>query len=352
MLSPGSSIGMLGGGQLGRMAALAAARLGYHMHIYTPLTADPAIEVSLAPTIARWNDHAALEKFAATVDVITLEFENVPVETVAFLAALKPVFPSQQALAVAQDRIAEKSFLNGLGIATAPWQAANSVIELENAIAKIGTASFAKTTRLGYDGKGQLRIDTGATAAAAWIALGQGPLILEGAVAFEREVSTVMARGQDGAMVFYPLVENEHRNGILHRTIAPATVSPAIEQQAQGIAAKIATALGYVGVLAVEMFLTGDGQLLVNEIAPRPHNSGHWTIDACQCSQFEQQIRAVCGLPLGSTVPHSRAEMLNLIGDDCEDWAKYLADPTACLHFYGKAESRPGRKMGHVTWLK
>jgi 5-(carboxyamino)imidazole ribonucleotide synthase len=352
MLPPGSTIGMLGGGQLGRMAALAAARLGYHMHIYTPHGDDPAIEVSRAATVAGWDDREALAEFAAAVDVITLEFENVPVVTVEFLADLKPVFPDQQALAVAQDRVAEKSFINGLGIVTAPWRAVNSATELKAAVAEISLPAFAKTSRLGYDGKGQIRLEADADAAKVWQSLGAVPLILEGAVAFAKEVSLVMARGQDGAMAFYPLVENEHRNGILHQTTAPAEVSPAIESTAQAIVAKIASGLNYVGVLAVELFLTEDGQLLVNEIAPRPHNSGHWTIDACQCSQFEQQIRAICGLPLGSTEPHSRATMLNLIGDECEGWAKYLADPSACLHLYGKTESRPGRKMGHVTWLK
>jgi 5-(carboxyamino)imidazole ribonucleotide synthase len=352
MLPPGSTIGMLGGGQLGRMAALAAVRLGYHMHIYTPHGDDPAIEVSKAATVAGWDDRAALAEFAAAVEVITLEFENVPVATVEYLSTLKPVFPDHHALAVAQDRVAEKSFINGLGIETAPWRAINSAVELEQALGEIGTPAFAKTNRLGYDGKGQARLEAGADAAAIWQSLGAVPLILEGGVAFEREVSLVLARGQDGALAFYPLVENEHRNGILHRTTAPATVPAEIETAAQAIAGKIANGLNYVGVLAVELFLLADGSLLVNEIAPRPHNSGHWTIDACQCSQFEQQIRAVCGLPLGSTTPHSRATMLNLIGDECDDWAKYLADPAACLHLYGKAESRPGRKMGHVTWLE
>lgn len=362
MLRPGSTIGMLGGGQLGRMAALAAAQLGYHLHIYTPHAGDPAIEVAKAATVAGWDDHAALTEFAAAVEVITLEFENVPVATVEFLSTLKPVFPDQQALAVAQDRVAEKSFINSLAIETAPWRAVYSAEDMAVTVEEIGLPAFAKTNRFGYDGKGQLRIDEGINLAEfpladrvnpekIWQSLGSVPLILEGAVAFTKELSMVMARGQDGAMVCYPLVENEHRSGILHQTTAPAAVASNVETAAQGIAARIATGLNYVGVLAVEFFLMADGALLVNEIAPRPHNSGHWTIDACQCSQFEQQIRAVCGLPLGSTQPHSRATMLNLIGDECDDWADYLADASACLHLYGKADSRPGRKMGHVTWL-
>ena len=351
MLKPGSTIGMLGGGQLGRMAAQAAASLGYHIHVYTPLPHEPASEVSIATTVAGWHDQTALAQFAAQVDVITLEFENVPVETVEFLATLKPVYPGAKALSVAQDRVIEKSFLNERGIETAPWRAIATSAELATAVGDLGLPAFAKTTRLGYDGKGQKRIAAPIDAASLWQELGSVPLILEGAVDFKAEVSLVMARGQAGDMVFYPVVQNEHRAGILYRTTAAGNAAGHIEKKAQEIAARIATALDYVGVLAVEFFLCNDDRLLVNEIAPRPHNSGHWTIDACQCSQFEQQIRATCGLPLGPTQPHSNAVMQNLIGDEWLDWPAYLADPTACLHLYGKAESRPGRKMGHVTRL-
>ncbi len=351
VLKPGSVIGMLGGGQLGRMAALAAARLGYHVHVYTPEIDSPATEVSAVATVAPWDDHEALERFAAGVDAITLEFENVPVDAVRLLSTLKPMFPGPGALSVAQDRIAEKFFLNDLGVPTCAWEAAGDTEGLARAVAQIGTPAIVKTARMGYDGKGQVRISDIGVAEAAWASLGRVPVVVEAMLELESEFSIVLARGQDGVVAAYPAVENRHENGILAETIAPAILRDGIAEQGEHLARHIAEALEYVGVLAVEFFVTRDGRLLVNEIAPRPHNSGHWTIDACYVSQFEQQIRAVAGLPLGPTVRHSNAVMVNLIGEAALDWQSHVGDPGAHLHLYGKSQIRPGRKMGHVTRL-
>ncbi len=358
-LAPGSTIGMLGAGQLGRMTALAAARLGYKTHVYAPDAADsPAAQVSAAATVAGWDDLDALERFARSVDVVTLEWENVPVATAEHLRRFTNLHPGPDVLSVAQDRIAEKSFVNRLGIATAPWRAANGADEVARAVAEIGPRCVLKSTRLGYDGKGQARLDAGSDPAAAWSAIGGGKPgvegVAEGFVTFACEVSVIVARGADGAMVAYPAVENRHKDGILDVTIAPATpdkVSAATAAEADRIARRIAEALALVGVLAVEMFVTADGAVLVNEMAPRPHNSGHWTMDACATCQFEQLVRAVCGLPLGSVERVADAEMTNLIGDDVLRWPDLLAEPGARLHLYGKAEARPGRKMGHVNRL-
>jgi 5-(carboxyamino)imidazole ribonucleotide synthase len=358
-LAPGSTIGMLGAGQLGRMTALAAARLGYKTHAYAPDAADsPAAQVSAAATVADWNDLDALERFARSVDVVTLEWENVPVATAEHLRRFANLHPGPNVLSVAQDRIAEKSFVNRLGIATAPWRAANGADEVARAVAEIGPRCVLKSTRLGYDGKGQARLEAGSDPAAAWSAIGGGKPgiegIVEGFVTFACEVSVIVARGADGAMVAYPAVENRHKDGILDVTIAPASpdkVSAATAAEADRIARRIAEALDLVGVLAVEMFVTADGGVLVNEMAPRPHNSGHWTMDACATCQFEQLVRAVCGLPLGSVERVADAEMTNLIGDDVLRWRELLAEPGARLHLYGKAEARPGRKMGHVNRL-
>lgn len=358
-LAPGSTIGMLGAGQLGRMTALAAARLGYKTHVYAPDAADsPAAQVSAAATVAGWDDLDALERFARSVDVVTLEWENVPVATAEHLRRFTNLHPGPNVLSVAQDRIAEKSFVNRLGIATAPWRAANGADEVAHAVTEIGPRCVLKSTRLGYDGKGQARLEAGSDPAAAWSAIGGGKPgvegIVEGFVTFACEVSVIVARGADGAMVAYPAVENRHKDGILDVTIAPATpdkVSAATAAEADRIARRIAEALDLVGVLAVEMFVTADGGVLVNEIAPRPHNSGHWTMDACATCQFEQLVRAVCGLPLGSVERVADAEMTNLIGDDVLRWPELLAEPGARLHLYGKAEARPGRKMGHVNRL-
>jgi 5-(carboxyamino)imidazole ribonucleotide synthase len=350
MIAPGATIGILGGGQLGRMTAMAAARLGYRTHVFTPEADSPCAQVSAVATIADYDDEAALIEFARAVDVVTLEFENVPVATAEFLAARRPFFPRPESLAIAQARTSEKSAANRLGFGTAPWRAVDGVAALTRALAEIGRPAVLKTNRFGYDGKGQVKIGPADDPAAAWAALGGDDAILEGFVDFAREISVVLTRGQDGAIATYPAVENRHRNHILSETIAPAAISPAAAAEAERIATTIAADLDYVGVLAIEMFETRDGSLLVNELAPRPHNSGHWTIEGAATSQFEQLVRAICGLTLGSTAWRP-ARMVNLIGDDVLDWGKYVADPGAHLHLYGKAEARPGRKMGHVTWV-
>ncbi len=353
MIPPGSTIGVLGAGQLGRMTALAAARLGYRCHVFAPDAADsPAGQVSAARTAAAWDDGAALDAFAAAVDVITLEWENVPVATVERLARTTPVHPGAGVLAVAQDRVAEKAFANRLGVATAPWRAASGPDDVARALAEVGPRVILKSTRMGYDGKGQARLDAGDDPAAAWAAVGSEAAIVEGFVPFVMEVSVIVARRADGVMAAYPVVENRHRDGILDRTIAPAAVSPATAEEARRVALTLADALGVVGLLAVEMFVAADGRVLMNEMAPRPHNSGHWTMDAAATCQFEQLVRAVCGLPLGATDLLAGAEMENLIGDAVHRWPDLLAEPGARLHLYGKAEARPGRKMGHVTRLK
>ena len=351
-LPPGSVIGILGGGQLGRMIALAAAWLGYRCHVYCPEPDAPAAEVAANTTRAAYDDEAALDAFAEAVDVATLEFENIPTETVARIAETTPVRPDASALAVAQDRIEEKTFLNRIGVATARFSAVASAGDLRRAISEIGAPAILKTARLGYDGKGQRTIHADADPEIAWRALATDRAILEAHVDFEREVSVVIARGTDGDTAAFDTVENEHENGILRTSRVPARITPAVDREARALAGRIAGALDYVGVLAVELFVTRDGALLVNEIAPRVHNSGHWTVDACAASQFEQAVRAVCALPLADAARHSDATMTNILGAEIEDWRALLAEPGACLHLYGKAEPRPGRKMGHVTRLK
>jgi len=350
-IPPGGTIGILGGGQLGRMTAMAAARLGYRVHVFTPEgTGGPCAQVSAAETVADYGDEAALAAFADAVDVVTLEFENVPLHTAEFLAARRPFFPAPECLAVTQVRTAEKSEVNKLGFATAPWAAVTNLGELNAALDRLGRPAVLKTNRFGYDGKGQVKIGPDDDAAQAWASLNTDDAILEGFVDFVREISVVLARGQDGVIAAYPAVENRHRNHILSETIVPAAIPPALAAAAERMAAVIAGDMDYVGVLAVEMFETRDGRLLVNELAPRPHNSGHWTIEGAATSQFEQLARAVCGLPLGAT-RWRPSRMINLIGDDALDWEKYVADPEAHLHLYGKPDIRPGRKMGHVTWV-
>ncbi len=348
-LPAGSRIGILGGGQLGRMLALAAARLGMRCHVYEPSPDACAAQVCERWTRADYGDVAALRAFAASVDVVTYEFENVPVAAVEALEALVPVQPGRRALEVGQDRLAEKDFLNGLGLATAPYVAVNGPDELAAALARVGAKPGApgilKTRRLGYDGKGQARISCPDDAATAWAAVGGAPSVLEGFVGFEREISVIGARARDGAVVCYDPGENVHRDGILHTTTVPARVPSRVAQDAVLIAGRILNALDYVGVIGVEMFVTPGG-LLVNEIAPRVHNSGHWTIDGCLIDQFEQHIRAVCGWPLGDGRRHSDAEMTNLIGAEITAAAITTG---AAVHVYGKGEARPGRKMGHVT---
>jgi 5-(carboxyamino)imidazole ribonucleotide synthase len=348
---PGSVIGIFGGGQLGRMTVLAAARLGYGCHVFCPEDDSPASEVASAATTAPYDDLTAVAAFAEAVDVVTFEFENIPEPTLRALADRRPVRPAPVALRVAQDRALEKRFVNDLGIATADWTEVASEADVLAALPRVGPPAILKTARLGYDGKGQVRLSAGADPARAWTELGGGRAILEELVDFELELSVVLARGIDGGTAAYPPVENRHDRGILAATRAPARLPPPIADQAVAITGRIAAALDLVGLLAVEMFLTRDGRILVNEIAPRPHNSGHWTIDACAVSQFEQFVRAVCGLPLGSTERHSDAVMTNLIGHDIDRWQDYLREPRSSVHLYGKREARPGRKMGHVTRL-
>ena len=351
VIPPGAVIGVLGGGQLGRMLALDAARLGYRCHIFEPSAGCPASHVA-AHTAAAWDDGQALEAFAAAVDVVTLEFENVPVEAVDFLSGLVPVRPGGEALKIAQDRALEKAFLNKIGVETAPWAEVAHVEELEAALERLGRPAVLKTARFGYDGKGQAVIREGDKPAQAWAAVQGQRSVLEGFIDFTLEVSVLAARTTDGQISCYEPVENRHRDGILHKTLAPAPIAADVAERAVETACKVISAMDYVGLLAVEMFVTADGRVLANEIAPRPHNSGHWTIDGCVTSQFEQTVRAICGLPLGETTRLGAVEMENLIGDEIDRWPDLLAEPNASLHLYGKTETRPGRKMGHVTRVR
>ena len=351
VLEPGATIGILGSGQLGRMLALAAARLGFKCHIFAPDRDSPAFDVVRESTRADYDDEQALARFAESVDVVTYEFENIPAETAAFLAPLVPVLPDPRILATTQDRIAEKDFIAGLGIGTAPYAAVATSAELSTALDRIGRPAVLKTRRFGYDGKGQAAIAKDAAAEAAWQDVGAQPSILEAFVPFVREVSVVAARAADGTVECFDLTENEHRDHILKVSRVPAAVSDATAQEARRIAETIAHHFDYIGVLAVEMFVLGDGTLLVNEIAPRVHNSGHWTLDGASVSQFEQHIRAVAGWPLGKPIRKSRVEMTNLIGHEVDDYRKWLTVPGAAVHLYGKIAVRPGRKMGHVTRL-
>ena len=351
-LSPNATIGLVGGGQLGRMSALAAARLGYRCHILTREWDSPASQVSAAVTISDYQDPVALRDFAAAVDVISFEFENVSAEGLDLLASLKPVRPSPAILRTSQDRVLEKAFLNGAGVPTAPWAPVEDLDGLRAAVERIGLPAVLKTTRLGYDGKGQAMLRGTADVADAFAALSPKPLILEGFIDFSQEISVVAARGEDGAYSAFDTVGNRHRDHILDITLAPARIPEAVHRQAQAIARRIADALDLVGLLAVEMFVDAEGRVLVNEIAPRPHNSGHWTIDACPASQFEMHVRAIAGLPLPPANRHSDAVMKNLIGpEDAALWPAILATPGLIPHLYGKTEARPGRKMGHVTRL-
>jgi 5-(carboxyamino)imidazole ribonucleotide synthase len=351
-LPPNATIGLVGGGQLGRMSALAAARLGYRCHILTREVDSPAAQVAHAVTISDYAEPGSLRAFAAAVDVISFEFENVSAEGLDLLASLKPVRPAPAVLRISQDRVAEKTFLNGAGAATAPWLPVASLDELHAAAAALGLPAVLKTTRLGYDGKGQRTLRDAAEFADAFAALDPKPLILEGFVDFACEISVVIARGADGAMSAFDTVENRHRAHILDVTLAPARISEEIAASAQAIARRVAEELDLVGLLAVEMFVDAGGRVLVNEIAPRPHNSGHWTIDACPASQFELHIRSIAGLPLPPAVRHADAVMRNLVGPEgMALWPGILATPGLIPHLYGKTDARPGRKMGHVTRL-
>jgi 5-(carboxyamino)imidazole ribonucleotide synthase len=353
ILNPGATIGILGAGQLGRMLAMAAARLGLRSHIYAPESEAPAFDVASAATIGAYDDEAALAAFAEAVDIVTYESENVPTACAGFLDSRKPVRPGVRALGVAQDRLTEKTFLRDLGLVTAPFAPVEDAGALVRAVSVLGRPSILKTRRLGYDGKGQALIREGSNLPALHRGLGGAPTILEGFVTFEREVSVLAARSLEGAFMAYDVCENEHEHHILARTHVPANIAPETQARARQIAREIMDALDYVGLIAVELFVTRDSQgveqLVVNELAPRVHNSGHWTIDGAQTSQFEQHIRAIAGWPLGATTRRGRIEMHNLIGEDAEEWRDILAQPDLCLHLYGKLEVRPGRKMGHVT---
>ncbi|MDZ4088555.1 MAG: 5-(carboxyamino)imidazole ribonucleotide synthase [Tabrizicola sp.] len=346
-LPQGATIGILGGGQLGRMLSVAASRLGYRCHIYEP-GAAPAGDVALAVTSAPYEDEAALRAFAAAVDVITYEFENVPTSALDLLESLKPIRPNRRALAISQDRISEKSFLNDLGLQTAPWAAVNSEADLRAAAGTLGLPAILKTTRLGYDGKGQVKLTDTADIPAAWASMMNASCVLEGFVAFDHEVSVIAARGLDGQVACFDPGENIHREGILRTTTVPAKLNPGQRSDAILLAARILNALDYVGVMGVELFVTPRG-LLVNEIAPRVHNSGHWTQAGCTVDQFEQHIRAVAGLPLGDGNRYADVVMENLIGDDILTVPDLLKARDTAVHLYGKGAPRPGRKMGHVN---
>ncbi len=352
-LEPEATIGILGGGQLGRMLALAAARLGFKCHVFAPSPDSPAFDVVHRVTCADYTDTEALDRFADDVDVVTYEFENVPAETATFLAARVAVLPDPLVLATTQDRLKEKTFVAGLGIRTAAFADVGEAAALPAAIAKVGRPAILKTRRFGYDGKGHAAIRNGTDPAAAWREVGGQPCILEAFVPFEREVSVVAARAHDGSVECFDVTENEHRDHILKISRVPAALPQAAADDARRIAETIAQKFNYVGVLAVEMFVlrgaAGGAELLVNEIAPRVHNSGHWTLDGASVSQFEQHIRAVAGWPLGKPVRHGRVEMTNLIGSEVEDYRRWLTVPGTAVHLYGKTAVRPGRKMGHVT---
>ncbi|MBM3584485.1 MAG: 5-(carboxyamino)imidazole ribonucleotide synthase [Alphaproteobacteria bacterium] len=351
IVPPGGTIGIVGGGQLGRMTALAAARLGYRCHVFCPEPANPTSLVAAAATVAAYDDQPALEAFASAVDVVTFEFENLPRPSFDVLERLVPVRPRPAVLETSQDREQEKFLVVGQGIATAPFAVVRTADDVEPALARVGVPAVLKTARLGYDGKGQAMVRTPGEALEAFARLGGVRCVVERFVDFACEVSVIVARGLDGAIAPYDTVENRHKHHILATTTAPARIGAASAREAQAIARRLAEALDLVGLLAVEMFVARDGRVLVNELAPRPHNSAHWTIEACVTSQFEQFVRAVCGLPLGDPSRRFDAVMTNLIGHDVDAWPALIAEPGAHLHLYGKTETRPGRKMGHVTRL-
>ncbi len=348
MLEPGATIGILGGGQLGRMLSVAASRLGFRTHVFEPGSNPPAGDVAHRVTTAPYDDHTALAAFAASVDVITYEFENVPTAALDLLEAARPIRPNRRALAISQERLAEKEFLATLGLTCAPYAAVNSAADLDAALTRIGTPAILKTTRLGYDGKGQARIMSRADAPAALAAMQGQPAVLEGFIDFSHEVSVIAARGLDGSVACYDPGENVHRDGILRTTTIPARLTANQRTDAVLLAARILNALEYVGVLGVELFVTPKG-LIVNEIAPRVHNSGHWTQQGCAVDQFEQHIRAVVGWPLGDGSRFADVVMENLIGDDVARVPALARERNVSIHLYGKGDARPGRKMGHVN---
>jgi 5-(carboxyamino)imidazole ribonucleotide synthase len=360
-LPPGATIGILGNGQLGRMLCLAAARLGYRTHVFGPDADSPAEQVASVSTVAAYENEAALAGFASNVDVVTFEFENVPAASAAFLAARSEVRPSWRDLEIAQDRTKEKAFFAAINAATPPWKPINSCADLEAALAvHVKPPAVLKTARLGYDGKGQAKLRSASDAAAAWSTVTGGHVpkangtfaVLEAFVDFRCEISVIAARGQTGEIVCFEPAENVHANHMLATSTVPARIDPATAAQAVAIATRAAEALNLIGLLAVEMFVTPSGDVLCNEMAPRPHNSGHWTMDACGTDQFEMLIRAAAGLPLMDPARHADVTMINLVGNDVKDLDRYLSDPAAHLHLYGKVAARPGRKMGHVNILR
>ncbi|PLS22345.1 5-(carboxyamino)imidazole ribonucleotide synthase [Neptunicoccus cionae] len=347
-LQTGATIGILGGGQLGRMLSVAASRLGFKTHIFEPGANPPAGQVADRVTTAPYEDAESLRSFAQSVDVITYEFENIPAEALDILETIRPVLPNRRALATSQDRIVEKDFLTSLGLKCAPYANVETAEDLKAAVEKIGVPSILKTRRFGYDGKGQVRLKESTNPTSAWQELGETPSVLEGFVDFSHEVSVIGARAQDGAVTCFDPGENVHRDGILHTTTLPAKLNRSQHTDAIILTGQILNALDYVGVMGVELFVTPAG-LIVNEIAPRVHNSGHWTQNGCVIDQFEQHIRAVAGWPLGDGKRHSNVVMTNLIGDEVNDVTTLSQDSSVGLHLYGKAEAKPGRKMGHVN---
>lgn len=350
---PGSAVGVLGSGQLGRMFAIAARRMGYRVHTFSPETDTPTGQVADVEVEAKYEDLDAVRTFARGVDVITLEFENIPLKTAEAAAEIVPVRPSGSVLHATQHRNREKTFLSQNGFPVTPFRFVKSVAEIEKGLKEFGTAGILKTAGFGYDGKGQRKVASSAEAASAFEQLGGKEAVLEALVDFECEMSVVAARGAAGGFAHYGVIQNDHHNHILDVSVAPAAMPPAVIDRAIATTREIMEALDVVGMLCVEYFYTRKGEILVNELAPRPHNSGHLTFDACVTSQFEQQLRAVCALPLGSTQLLRPAAMANLLGDlwneGTPNWEKALRDPDVKLHLYGKAEARPGRKMGHLT---
>ena len=353
MIAPGAVLGVLGSGQLGRMFTIAARRMGYRVHTYSPDSDTPTGQVADVEVVASYDDADALRAFAGKVNVVTFEFENVPSAATEVLASMVPVRPSPLALHVAQQRAREKRFLAAHGIPTVPFEVVTAAAELTTALERLGTPAIVKTAAFGYDGKGQQTAHTASDGARIWTALGGGELVVEKRISLQAELSVIAARGLDGQVAQYPLFENRHHNHILDVTTSPALVPPTVAAQATEIGRAVLEALNYVGLLCIEFFLSTDGELMVNELAPRPHNSGHLTFDAAVTSQFEQQVRAVCGLPLGSTDLMRPAAMANLLGDLWAEgepnWAAACAHPDVKLHLYGKVTPKPGRKMGHLT---
>jgi len=351
-LAPGAVIGILGGGQLGRMLAMAAARLGFDVAVLDPQAGAPASRLAAWPIVGAYDDPAALARLAEVADVITFEFENVPAGALETLARLGgAVAPSARALAIAQDRLDEKQFLNGCGVPTVAFAAVDGAADIVRALESLGHPLLVKARRGGYDGKGQAWIEHAGEAEAVFAQVGAGPAIAETPADFRRELSVIAARGPGGEIACYPLAENYHEAGILRRTQAPARAGARTLAQAERIAATLLAALDYVGVIGIELFERDDGALLVNEFAPRVHNSGHWTLDGCEVDQFEQHVRAIAGWPLGTARAIAHVEMMNLLGEEVDQWRRLAAEPETRLWLYGKGEARPGRKMGHVNRL-